>query len=109
VGSHNEYYKKENLLKSHEWVNWCQELFSINSDRIVEGLEETQSLGLSYVAELDRDLTKAEGKEFILKMKNNEASGCDWIPADFRNIFCIRRDGIKTLTNQQWERISTGL
>jgi hypothetical protein len=58
-------------------------------------------LGPSYIAELDSDLTKAEVKEFILKMKNNEASGCDGIPAEFRNIlvFCIRRDGIETLTN----------
>jgi hypothetical protein len=38
-------------------------------------------------------------KEFLLKMKNNEASGCDGIPAEFRNIFCIRRDGIETLKN----------
>jgi hypothetical protein len=38
-------------------------------------------------------------KEFILEMKNNKATGYKGIPAEFRKIFCIRRDGIKTLTN----------
>jgi hypothetical protein len=35
--------KKELLIsvKTHEWVNCFQELFSINSERILEGLEET--------------------------------------------------------------------
>jgi hypothetical protein len=43
-------------------------------------------LGPSYVTELDSDFTKAEEKEFVLKMKNNKASGYDAIPAKFRKI-----------------------
>jgi hypothetical protein len=53
-------------------------------------------------------------KEFILEMKNNKATGYEEITAEFRKIFCIRRDGIETLTNmfnifKNWERISNGL
>lgn len=56
-------------------------------------------LGPSYVAELDSGSTKAEVKEFILKMKSNKASGYDEIPAKFWKIFCTVVDGDETLTN----------
>jgi hypothetical protein len=37
------------------------------------GLDETQTLGPSYIAEFDSDITKGEVKEFILKIKNSNA------------------------------------
>lgn len=85
VGSHKEYYKRRKALKSHGWLKQSQELFSENSDKTMEGLEETHVLQKQTV-------TKAEVKELILKMQTNEASGCGGIPTDFRNIFCIGRD-----------------
>jgi hypothetical protein len=38
-------------------------------------------------------------KRFELEMKNNKATDYDGIPVEFWEIFCIRRDGIGTLTN----------
>jgi hypothetical protein len=86
-------------LEPHDWASYFQELFSINNDRILEGLYDTQTLRPSYIAEGDSDVTKPEVKEFILKMKNRKAIGHDGIPAEFCKVFCIGRDGIETLTN----------
>jgi hypothetical protein len=74
-----------------------------------EGLYETQILGPSYVAKLDSGFTKAEVKEYILKIKNNKASGYDRIPAKFWKIrvFCTVTDGNETLTDM-FNKIKNG-
>jgi hypothetical protein len=61
-----------------------------------------------YIAELDSDFTTAEKmKEFIPEIKNNQATGYDVILVEFRKKFCMRRDGIGTLTNM-FNRMKTG-
>jgi hypothetical protein len=87
-------------VEPYEWVSYFQELFSVNNDRMLEGLYETRTLGTSHIAELESDSTNTEVKELILKMKNNKATGRDGIPAEFQKIFFIRRDGIETSTNK---------
>jgi hypothetical protein len=46
-------------------------------------------------------------KDFIPEMKNNKATGCDEIQVEFCKIFCIRRDGLETLTNM-FNKINRG-
>jgi hypothetical protein len=45
-------------------------------------LNEVQILCPNYVDKLDDDFTVQEVIRFILNMKNNEATGCDGIPAE---------------------------
>jgi hypothetical protein len=86
-------------VETYEWVSYFQELFSVNNDRMLEGLYETRTLGPSHIAELDSYFANTEVKELILKMKKNKATGYDGIPVEFQKIFFIREDGIETLTN----------
>jgi hypothetical protein len=65
---------------------------------MLEGLFEIQMLGHPYIAGLDSNFTKTEAKEFIMKIKK-KGTGYDGIPAKFWKVFCIRNDGIETLTN----------
>jgi hypothetical protein len=101
--------KKETtvFVEPREWISYFQELFSINNDRMLVDLYETQTLGRLYIAELDNDFTKAEVKDFIRSMKNNKATSYDGIPAGFWKIFCTVRDGIKILTNM-FNKIKNG-
>jgi hypothetical protein len=48
---------------------------------------------------LDRDFTKREVKEWILRMKNNKASGWDGIPMEFWKGLCRGEQGVEILTN----------
>jgi hypothetical protein len=52
----------------------------------------------SYIAELDSDFAKIEMKDFMLEMKNNQATGYDGMPVELRKKFYIRKDAIGTLT-----------
>jgi hypothetical protein len=56
-------------------------------------------LGPQYVEELDTDFTEQEVKGYVIGMKNNKAVGFDGIPTEMWNIFSIKNDGIKILTN----------
>jgi hypothetical protein len=46
-------------------------------------------------------------EEFMLRTKNNKATGYNGIPPEFWKIFCTVRDGIKTLTNM-FNKIKNG-
>jgi hypothetical protein len=72
---------------------------SMNSTRqiarvLLTGLQETQTLG-----ELDRDFTKGEAKEYIQRLEQNKATGCDGIPVDVWKMFCAKLDGAVILIN----------
>jgi hypothetical protein len=45
--------------------------------------------------------------DYILEMKNNKATGYGEIPVEFWKMFCIRRDGLETLTNM-FNKINSG-
>jgi hypothetical protein len=94
-------------VEPHEWASCFQELFSVKNDRIFEGPYKIQMLRPSYIAELDSDFAEDGMKEFILEMKNNQATGYDGIQVEFRKKFYIRRDGIGTLTNM-FNKIKNG-
>jgi hypothetical protein len=53
MGSHYIMRSKEPLIsvEPHEWVSYFQGLCSVNNDRLLLGLYETQTLGPSYIAE----------------------------------------------------------
>jgi hypothetical protein len=66
-------------------------LFTNNTDEIL--LKEAQILGLGYNDKLDV-FTTLEVRHFILKMKNNKASGCDGLPTEV----LIKDEGIQIST-----------
>jgi hypothetical protein len=110
LGSNNEYYEKKEttvFVEPSECISYFQELFSINNDRGLVDLYETQTLGPLDIAELDSDFTNAEVKDFIRSIKNNKATGYDGIPVEFWKIFCTVRDGIEILTSA-FNKINNG-
>jgi len=60
-------------------------------------LSEVQILGLNYVDKLVDDFTVQEVIKFILNMKNNEATGCDVIPAEAWKLLVTDAEGTKIL------------
>jgi len=56
-------------------------------------------LGPNYIDKLDDDFTVQEVIKFILNMKNNEATGCDGIPAQAWKMLVTDAEGTKILIN----------
>jgi ribosome recycling factor len=52
--------RKEPIIYAgpHEWASYFHELFSISKDRILESLYDIQTLGPSYIAEIDSDFQR---------------------------------------------------
>jgi hypothetical protein len=71
-------------------------LFTNNNNGIL--LKEVQILDPGYIDKLDYVFTTHEVNNFISRMKNNKASGCDGLPTEVWQILAIRGKGIQILT-----------
>jgi hypothetical protein len=66
-------------------------LFTNNYDGIL--LTQAQILGPGYNDKLDNVFTTLEERNFILKMKNNKASGYDGLPAEVQKRLIKKDEG----------------
>jgi hypothetical protein len=71
-------------------------LFTNNYDGIL--LKEAQVLGPGYNEKLDNAFTTLEVRNFVLKMKNNEASGYGGLPAEVWKRLINKDEGTQILT-----------
>jgi hypothetical protein len=71
-------------------------LFANNYDGIL--LKEAQVLGSGYNQKLDNAFTTFEVRNFILKMKNNKASGYDGLSAEVWKRLINKDEGTQILT-----------
>jgi hypothetical protein len=63
------------------------ELLAKNSGSLLTGLYETQMIGAPCVSELNSDCIMTEVKDFMLRMKNNGATGHHGMIKESQTIF----------------------